>query len=531
ADRPIRRRRLYQIAAAAAAVLVGWLIVSTVMVRPTYESRSAAYFASRPFVEEPLGDVAQAKFAKYTISGSAGGVYEFETGSRLTIPAAAFETHAGAPVDGNIDIYYREMHDFVDFFLSGIPMTYDSAGVTYSLESAGMIEIYAEQNGQRIRMRPGKTIDVELISEINAQELNVPPQYNIYRLDTVARKWVYQNVDQIQITETALNDFDPNHPLYTQQQSLQQQLDALRLAETDALDQLAVNYPAPTEPLRPERPDGSNFVFDFDLSDYGSNINIPYASSLWQVRRGQGIGEAELNKNWEDLQLLQLNSRDYELNLINGDEILTVIVNPVLSGPDYQRAMSTYEAALEKYRQEMTIWEQIVSDTRDSVRNSYAEQRNQLESSFFEQLAKVDTQAQPKVNQSPFVRHKIINRFKANKLGIWNCDRPLPPEMVQLNAQFKDPAGNVLTQCTGYLVDRHKNTVLQFLVDEETKLRFNANAQNLLWVVTPDGQIGILRAEAFKTLRPNARRRQTLDLTYLNQAPQDEAGIRELLYF
>ena len=260
------------------------------MVRPSYDVRNAAYFASRPYIQEPLNKQAKPQFARYTISANEGGIYEYESGSKLIVPAAAFETNGGDVVDGNIDIYYREMHDFVDFFLSGIPMTYDSAGVTYSLESAGMIEIYAEQDGQRIRMRPGKTIDVELISEINGEDLNIPPQYNIYRLDTAAREWVYQNVDQIQITETVINDFDPNHPLFDQQQKLQEQLEVIRIAEAEALEQLSNNHPAPIEPLKPERTDGSNFVFDFDLSDYGSDIDIAYANALWQVRPGQGIG-------------------------------------------------------------------------------------------------------------------------------------------------------------------------------------------------------------------------------------------------
>ena len=38
-------------------------------------------------------------------------------------------------------------------------MTYDSAGIKYTLESAGMMEIYAEQNGQSEFTWPqGKTL-------------------------------------------------------------------------------------------------------------------------------------------------------------------------------------------------------------------------------------------------------------------------------------------------------------------------------------------------------------------------------------
>lgn len=527
-QRPALVRRLAWIGSAAAAALMGWWLLFGGSVQPTYETRNRAYFAEQPFVNPPFESKAKAQFAKYTFPANQGAVYEYASGSRLIVPPAAFETSAGATVDGDVDIYYREMHDFVDFFMSGIPMTYDSAGVTYTLESAGMIEIYAEQDGQRIRMRPGKTIEVELVSEITSPNINRPPRYNIYKLDTVERRWIYQNVDQIQIVDTEMGALEPNHPLYDKQKTIRQKLETLQVEESSAVEQLSTLYPAPTEPLRPERPDGSNFVFDFDLSQL-SGAPTQYEGTLWQVRPGQGIGEAELNREWEDMQLLPLNSRDFELNLINGEEILTVIVSPVLTGSRYEQALARYNQALEAYRQEMNIWEQIMGDLRDSVQLEFRYRREELEQDLFEEIKEWQEQSNPNGEQ-PLARHKIINRFQANSLGIWNCDRPLPPEIVQVKARFEDAQGNLFTECTGYLVDKHKNTVLQFLVDEDTQLRFNKNADNLLWIVAPDGRIGIFRPKDFETLDASGRR-ETIELTMLEEPIESEDQIREILYF
>jgi len=525
--RPALVRRLAWIGSAAAAALMGWWLFFGSSVQPTYETRNRAYFAEQPFVNPPCESQAKAQFARYTFPANQGAIYEYASGSRLIVPPSAFETNAGATVDGDVDIYYREMHDFVDFFMSGIPMTYDSAGVTYTLESAGMIEIYAEQDGQRIRMRPGKTIEVELVSEITSPNINVPPRYNIYKLDTAERRWIYQDVDQIQIVDTEMDALDTNHPLYEKQKNTRQKLETLEIQETNAIEQLSALYPAPAEPLRPERPDGSNFVFDFDLSQL-SGAPTQYEGTLWQVRPGQGIGEAELNREWDDMQLLPLNSRDFELNLINDEEILTVIVSPVLTGSRYEQALARYNQEIEAYRQEMNIWEQIMGDLRDSVQLEFRYRREELEQHLFEQITEWQEQSTPNGEQ-PMARHKIINRFQANSLGIWNCDRPLPPEMVQVQARFEDAEGNLFTQCTGYLVDKHKN-VLQFLVDEDTQLRFNKNADNLLWIVAPDGRIGIFRPQEFKELNTN-RRRETLELTMLEEPIESEGQIREILYF
>jgi len=71
---------------------------------------------------------AQKVFASYKVDAHKGGVYEYGNGSKITVPARAFVYEDGSEVTGEVELKYREFHDFVDFFLSGIPMEYDSAG-------------------------------------------------------------------------------------------------------------------------------------------------------------------------------------------------------------------------------------------------------------------------------------------------------------------------------------------------------------------------------------------------------------------
>ena len=87
-------------------------------------------------------------YTTYRISAKNGGVINYPTGSSISIPANAFVNTNGEPVSDSIDIKYREFHNPLEIFLSGIPMTYDSAGVTRTLESAG--DVYKRQIMRRV---------------------------------------------------------------------------------------------------------------------------------------------------------------------------------------------------------------------------------------------------------------------------------------------------------------------------------------------------------------------------------------------
>src|ERR1017187_213247 len=89
----------------------------------------------------------------------------------------SFVDESGKLLNGEIELRYREFHDAFDFFVAGIPMTYDSAGVRYQFASAGMMEMQAYQNGKKVNMATGKSINIELASNYKGTE------YNLYKLD------------------------------------------------------------------------------------------------------------------------------------------------------------------------------------------------------------------------------------------------------------------------------------------------------------------------------------------------------------
>ena len=94
------------------------------------------------FISPPLQAYA-VKNQSSMVNANTGEIISTRCKSRIEIPVNAFVDSRGNVVEGNVKVDYREYHDFHDIFLSGIPMDFEKG----MLESAGMIEINASQNG------------------------------------------------------------------------------------------------------------------------------------------------------------------------------------------------------------------------------------------------------------------------------------------------------------------------------------------------------------------------------------------------
>lgn len=539
-------RRLVLIGSSIAASLALLFFVYQ-FTKPEFQARQAAYFDSKDYISQPFQSV-KPSFASYKVDPDEGGVYNYPSGSKVIVPASAFADEKGTLVSGEVTLHYREMHDFVDFFVSGIPMTYDSAGVSYNLESAGMIEIFAEQNGRRVNMAPGKTINVELVSNVNtAPNLNVPPGYNIYKLDKDKRNWVYQDIDRMEVLSDAplSSNLDENSPFFPAQKELAERMLAIQVTEATELSKIEKSIPKLNEPLKPQRANGKDYVFNLDLDEVFP-ANAPntieeetelremyrqYSKMLWQLSPKSAISPERLQKEFaivNGLSIKKLNETDYELTLESSKEQLKVIVNPVLTGTDYQKATK-------KYNQDLSNWQKAVAEREAKLNASKATLAQRLEKAkqaasldFEKKVEELRNKGYDFAATSEIIKKKVVNRFTASEFGIWNCDRPLPPEMLEIAANFKDENGRKLSNRTAYLVDKSRNTVYQFLAEKGTELRFNRNSENLLWLVTDENKIAVFRPEQFKKIGQGEKEYDFV-LQTVDKKIETEQDIREIL--
>ena len=541
--RPMRRW-LYYVSGAAAAAIIGFLLFvnydTFVETGPTPE----AFFAEQPFINPPFKNV-QAKFVKNDVNAAKGASLKFDK-SKLNVPPGAFRDESGNIVDGNVDIKYREFHDYVDFFLSGIPMHYDSAGVRYQLESAGMIEIYAEKDGQRLDLNPDNPIEIELISSIRVREGQAIPKYNIYKLDINERNWQYKGIDDIELLEDGNKKRrDNNSPQQRLLNQYERQLGAINQEEQAAIAALEATIPLPAQPQAPEKASKDKLTFELDIdlneiefrnavdaSDEDNDVaqlRKYYENIIWQEAPGGAVINDKFNLvAWEDVKIKQIAKHDYEITFIAGNTEKKVIANPVLAGDDYRRAQADYQNELDAYNQLLADREARLRDQKEEIANRFASAKASARQTYKTNLANLSSGSN---NVAPtFVEHKIVNRFKATSFGIWNCDRPIPPQFAKVKASFRDKAEKEYNHNIAYMVDKNRNTVKQYYTKKGNALSYDNDSENLLWLVTEDDKIAIFRPNDFDTINQK-KGDHTFVMKVIDKEIKAEEDVRKILGF
>ncbi|MEZ5038340.1 MAG: hypothetical protein R2828_00545 [Saprospiraceae bacterium] len=536
-----RIRKLYYYGGAIAAS-ISLLVVFWLSNQQNGTQTALQYFAERPYVNPPIKNV-NPQFASYKVAVNQGGIYEYESGSRLVVPAAAFIDDRGKLIEGEVEIHYREMHDYIDFFLSGIPMTYDSANVRYTLESAGMIEIYAEKEGKRVNMAPGKHIDISLISQIDVPNINIPPSFNIYKLDTSARKWVYQDIDQLAIIDDVLPTLESTHPAYAVLNTYKTQLNLLdnqKIKDTEALNS---RFPQPIAPIRPQRAEGNLPTFGLSFEGFSILLDEQSISAeerqtlrsqieniIWEVSaKNTNFDTRALQVEWEGARLRKLQAWEYEITYFSGSQEVAIIINRVLTGDLFNQAIAQYEQDLEIYNAALTVYNQNVSQEKVNIESQYLAAKDKLKEDFLQALATTQT-GETKSLAQDLNKRRVSNQFRATGFGIWNCDRPVPPLEQVVRAKFVDQNGKVLRNLPGYLVDKTRNTIERFLATKNIPIAYNTLSDNMLWLITEDQKIALIKPAQFKAI-PSGAKRHTFQVEILEETAKEEKDIRRMLEF
>lgn len=531
-------RRLTYIAAAAAALAAVFFVFNWLQKPTTPLLTENEYFEQQPFVEPPLQAIS-AKAITQTVNAQQGGTFKMPTGSRLVVPTEAFMNDRGELITGEVNMFYREMDDYVDFFLSGIPMIYDSASTKFNLEATGMIEIYAEQKGERVQLVPGKNIEVELVSEIYLPEGSTLPLYSVYQLDTASRNWTYEGSADIGIlseAETSIN----NNPINALRKEYANTIAAIQSAADARLREIEASVPRPIEPLEPQQKIGDTPTLELDFKENSVIVeddpNTPenenewlkqlYGDEIWQIVPGTAYDEQRLSKTtWETFRLRQLGSQKYELTLSRGNLSEIITVTPVLIGKDYNRALREYEQNHTAWEAQIATREAQLKAQKEEVRQKLIAEKDAAKKAFEQKLAA----SGENVEAVMMSKKRVVSRFQATSLGVWNCSHILEPADDQLQGELKDQTGETYHQQPVYLVNKYQNTVYRFYAAKDALIRFNEGSDNLLWIVNEQHQIAVLRPTDFKKLAEKERRK--IVLQRLNEPIRGEADVRKILRF
>lgn len=234
----------------------------------------------------------------------------------IHIPAACFTDMQGNPVQGKVDLQYREFHNAAEILASGITMQYDSAGHTSHFQTAGMFEINAKANGQQLKIADGKAITVNMASAVEGND------YNSYHLDTAACNWSFKSTTAS--TPIAASQEEFGAPL--------------------------------AEPVKPQEYNPSAYTFDLDVNVKKFPELKDLSGLMWQYAGNSKETDPERNpgmtsREWSDVKLEAIAGQKgvYNLVLSDGAVTFTTVARPVLRGKAFEKAMKRFESNMAAY--------------------------------------------------------------------------------------------------------------------------------------------------------------------------------------
>jgi len=148
----------------------------------------------KPFINPPFPGYEKV-FADTTFKAELGISFSYETGSVITIPPDAWADSLGNPIKGDVTVKYREFHEASEIFLAGMPLAYDTAGVTQNLSTAGMFEIRAMKDSSEIQIQKGKELQIKMAS------YTAEDDYSFYMLDEEAKNWAFTGNNKPEINK------------------------------------------------------------------------------------------------------------------------------------------------------------------------------------------------------------------------------------------------------------------------------------------------------------------------------------------
>lgn len=457
-------------------------------------SEETKLISKQPTVAPPLKNV-DIPFKNYAVDANRSSTIRyFKTGSVIIIPDSAFVDSKGAIIKGKVDIKYREFHDVAEFFVSGIPMTYDSAGEKYHFESAGMLEMLAFQNGKPVYLNPSRKVTVEMLSK------QTDDKFNIYKFNPLQGNWTYINKDKA-------------IPISTEKKDTKQTEKKLDFYNS-SLTQLKRSESALNPPLKSDQ---NKYHFDIEIDSVEFPEFITYKGVSFEVDDSKtDFNPLYASTTWNDIKLAKGKSRgSYLMTLIKGRESVTFETLPVLEGKDYEEALDIYNGQLKVRKNKEAKIQRSIDSLFVSLNNERLVQND---------LAKRSLYAMSDAHKT----EDLVNRvFQLNGFGIWNSDCPSSlPKGELFVATYQDSLGNQLTFNTVHLVEKGRNAM--FSLYSPASISFNPKKKNCLWAVTADNKIAVFEENDFKNIKIVGGK-STLNMKIINKPVKTATDVRKVL--
>lgn len=469
-----------------AAVIAGVTVICTVTYTSLFKKQNAndkiitqkqeqTQVPSTPikFINEPF-QKAKVNYTSYKVDNSKGADIKHPSNSKIKIPKSTFVNKQGEEIKGEVEILYREIHDQAEIIASGIPMTYDSAGIRSTFESAGMFEIKGYQNGEPVYIKKDQPLTVEFSSK------DADDHFNQYYLDTVAKNWQYIKRDnpvalasakpQTAEDKAALKKLELKYEPAIK--AIPKRIDSVKVVYTKKIDKLE----KPAQPAKPNKSSGRpQFELDVDYKEFPELA--AFKNAQFEIgAENQNFDKSLTAITWSSADISEgpTKGKNYLLTLKLRDRVEKLIVYPVLSGNDYEAAEKKYEDKFEKYKTLLAkreADEKKLKEEMEAKQAAYLAQQKKLEAELIRERVRLQQQEANALNSrisSGGIAGVISRVFSVSSFGIYNsdCARPMPQGQVinpvfVLNSDSKPIFPGMM-----YLIETNRNIVFNFTPDK-----------------------------------------------------------------
>lgn len=379
---------------------------------------------------KPPITAADIPFNEYLIHPDSSITINMPTGTAIRISANVFEREDGKPIKGSIAFKVREFHSVYDILRSGIPMSTNADQKNF-LQSAGMIELRANNNGMAVKLKEGKQLEVALAG------YKISDGYDLY-YTADGSEWA--------ITNRFVTD------------SNNRRKNRLR-------DLLII----PQAPI-----DTGEITKDLIVSLQADLTAVPYlkpfANLQWRIDKNDINPKviAALRIIWDEVAIREISGRKLKYELVfkkkqsvtSGSEIdqqLVVKATPIVGGKN-----------------------------KREDRRMFAEQMVAYKNT----IAKIEEEKTRLLQEAT-----MLNSFKISKMGIWNVDRIMKcDDMFFVNASFdfEKEISREINNLKVFVLYEDDNSVIPYKAKEWNKIGFRPNKKTSLVVVLPKNEIAVI---------------------------------------
>ncbi len=463
----------------------------------------------------------------YTIVAENGGNFTTSVGTSVIVPPNAFKDKNGDIITGDVTVNFREFHDVPSIFAAGVNMTYDSAGTEYHFESAGMFEMEAFQNGEKLFTNADALITVALASTQPGDYFNIyyqDPQdgWKYIAKDTSALK-KQPKLDDVELEAKEIKLAELKTELGKAEKKFKKSLkkEGMILPEKANDDLYAMKIAFTNEDF-PELAPYKNIVFE--ITEANEDFDPKMAQENWK-----GI---ELKKNLLGVYVMHLYGKTKE----------KLFVRPVFANEHIASADQTFDELFKEYS---TKSDGKLAKEREKLKNlaQYYKATQKEVADAYNATLGVNAY-QDKISSQTNIVKRV---FTVSNFGMWNSDCPanLPKgqEVFPVFVNEQDEK-DTLTFSTLYIAEYGKNAFYSYwgdwgnkdVMDEKGKkhrvfenplFTFNPMQETVVWFVTNKGNVAVIQPDELKKI--NFNKDNTTIKMKVYKVVEDVKKIKEIL--